>query len=606
MKLVEFSTNCHPKNRESMRRMCAVKQISYEHTTDRGRLNRGDYELLWLPSNWISPDDLPSHVKIIYGPQFFVFPEGPVVGELEPRWANRAVYTCLSPWVESMWKEFAPSFRVPVRPFPFGVNGDIVDGSGKPKHMDCVVYFKGRRGADLETAMGMLKARGLSFTVFSYGSYRHEDYLKALQHAKFCLWIGASESQGFAFQECMATNTPMLVWGITSMFDEIDRSSVVYERFRGQKNLLATNLNCWDSRCGLVGYSAEEISRLIPRMLTDKFVPREVVLSKTSDEICMNRFLEHFGIGVGGDTETLTLQQIRSDGVIPIVQGGLGNQLFTIAAAYAVHRTKGIPLYILKNHGLANNRHNVFQLDYTISVLRSIGSHLDADQNDSAVMDHLKSMGYRKHHEHGGIGFQPWSVANVAPGSLMPHYYQSYSALAPFEVDLRRVLLEGLAETCAKVVAELGEPLHEAAFLHIRRGDYVGLSHVHYLQPMEYYEACLNDLMTKNVACKKVWVVSDDISWAKSQPWLATKPNVVFFERDNELETLALMAMCRAGAICANSTFSWWGAFLGAYALRNPVFVPKRWISDIESPVDLVPSEWMIVDVASGGTSGEV
>ena len=52
------------------------------------------------------------------------------------------------------------------------------------------------------------------------------------------------------------------------------------------------------------------------------------------------------------------------------------------------------------------------------------------------------------------------------------------------------------------------------------------------------------------------------------------------------------MSKCHAGAICANSSFSWWGAFLGAYEKRNLVFIPRDWIRNCK--VDcLFPDEWI-------------
>jgi len=93
-------------------------------------------------------------------------------------------------------------------------------------------------------------------------------------------------------------------------------------------------------------------------------------------------------------------------------------------------------------------------------------------------------------------------------------------------------------------------------------------------------------------AVSKILVVSDDVSWVEGQEYFKDEKFEIY-KSDNELETLAVMSACKAGAICANSTFSWWGAFLGAHSVRNPVIVPKNWIS--LPVVSLFPEEWISI-----------
>ena len=57
-------------------------------------------------------------------------------------------------------------------------------------------------------------------------------------------------------------------------------------------------------------------------------------------------------------------------GVIPLVKGGLGNQMYTVAAAYAVHKKTLMPLYLLKN---PENKHNKKNHDYNLTIFKHFG-----------------------------------------------------------------------------------------------------------------------------------------------------------------------------------------------------------------------------------------
>jgi hypothetical protein len=94
----------------------------------------------------------------------------------------------------------------------------------------------------------------------------------------------------------------------------------------------------------------------------------------------------------------------------------------------------------------------------------------------------------------------------------------------------------------------------------------------------------------------QIWVLSDDPDWVKAQPYFSENPIFRICASKHELECMALMTLCDLGAICANSTFSWWGAFLGC-GPDGKVFVPQRWICD---PVEaLFPEGWRVVSVDS-------
>lgn len=275
-----------------------------------------------------------------------------------------------------------------------------------------------------------------------------------------------------------------------------------------------------------------------------------------------------------------------SNGVIPVVMGGLGNQMFIMAAAFVAGKRNGYPVYVLENP-ISNNKHNHLGQNYNDTIFKGIGIQLPIDEKSPAFLQFARDHMYTVHSQNG---FRPWYPESVPQGSIMSSYYQFYPALEPYENELRDVFLQGL-----QVYRDAfnGRDLSRSAFLHIRRGDYLEYPHIHYIQQIEYYNSCVMRLL-EHVGfqgLQTIYVVSDDMDWVRSQPFFQCSLFTLYDSKD-ELMTLALMSLCKAGAICANSTFSWWGAFLGAHANRASVFVPKQWIGGDNLPVALFPDEW--------------
>jgi hypothetical protein len=131
------------------------------------------------------------------------------------------------------------------------------------------------------------------------------------------------------------------------------------------------------------------------------------------------------------------------------------------------------------------------------------------------------------------------------------------------------------------------------AFVHIRRGDYLEKHTEHWVQDKDYYIPAIS-LLHERGAPKRWILCSDDPDWCEGQEWLKKAPMTFELIRGvDELQSLALMSLCHAGAVLANSTFSWWGAILGCASVRAPVIYPRRWYKQ-EFP-DLFPAEWIAV-----------
>lgn len=268
----------------------------------------------------------------------------------------------------------------------------------------------------------------------------------------------------------------------------------------------------------------------------------------------------------------------HEQGIAVIRVGGLGNQLFQVCSAFVVSKYNNCPLYITDIKD-SDNPHNKFNNDYKKSIFRYFNTEL--------IIDNYTFINHGVHN-----CFNKWNPLEITKGTIMNDYYgQYYPTLEPFEDEIRGILLKGI-NNISNDILKTNYITTNSIFIHIRRGDYVENSHKHYLQSISYYEKAYNYIKTLKTI-ENVYILSDDIEWVKEQKFFQELPNKIFWENKDELYSITLMSLCKGGAICANSSFSWWGAFLGTYSIRNPVVVPSRWIS--VGIVDLFPKEWIII-----------
>ena len=130
--------------------------------------------------------------------------------------------------------------------------------------------------------------------------------------------------------------------------------------------------------------------------------------------------------------------------------------------------------------------------------------------------------------------------------------------------------------------------------IHIRRGDNLTDPKVlSYLEPctLEYYKKA-SEKMAENIKNPIFYIFSDDTEWAIKN--LSLKFPTKFHDPENfqDYEELLLMSACKHNII-ANSTFSWWGAWLN----KNPqkiIIAPQKWFRDpVRNLQPIVPSEWL-------------
>ncbi len=135
----------------------------------------------------------------------------------------------------------------------------------------------------------------------------------------------------------------------------------------------------------------------------------------------------------------------------------------------------------------------------------------------------------------------------------------------------------------------------ESVSIHFRRTDYINNKKFflyHGICSLDYYRQAIS-LIAGKIKTPEFFIFSDDITWVKRN--LKIKSPKFFIDlnlKDNDYEDLRLMSSCRHHII-ANSSFSWWGAWLNEN--KNKIVIsPKSWFKNKSIDTeDLIPSSWI-------------
>lgn len=273
------------------------------------------------------------------------------------------------------------------------------------------------------------------------------------------------------------------------------------------------------------------------------------------------------------------------------LNGGLGNQLFQLATAYAYgkqHQKR----FVL-DHQLAklNEQGQVPRRTY----FQTLAQFVNHDATPLAGATYVEPR------------FNYDAIPDFAGDVMLQGYFQSEKYVQPWGDDLRQLLRqsrEGL--TYEKLVPD--EPDSAWVSVHVRRTDYV--NHGMHANQTGVYYAKAHELLKQLRPSVRLWhvmVFSDDIEWCRTHvlSWFASDtkvwfmPDIVRFTSDtsrltNEELELWMMGEC-ADKIIANSSFSWWGSFLST--VEGYTVAPRRWFdSQIKEWNDVYRDSWFTVE----------
>lgn len=177
-------------------------------------------------------------------------------------------------------------------------------------------------------------------------------------------------------------------------------------------------------------------------------------------------------------------------------------------------------------------------------------------------------------------------------------YWQSEKYFINIESFLRKELMIKIEPSAInlQILKEI-KTNNQSVSLHIRRGNYVNVesvNKVHGTTKLNYYYEAIK---TISKICEQpvFYIFSDDIDWAKENLKLSYKH--VYIDHNsakNDYEDLRLMSACKHN-ILANSTFSWWGAWLNVNK-EKIIIAPREWFADPEKNKEsesIIPKTWV-------------
>lgn len=294
--------------------------------------------------------------------------------------------------------------------------------------------------------------------------------------------------------------------------------------------------------------------------------------------------------------------------VIVELKGGLGNQMFQYAVAKII-ATKHNSKVLLDTSFYYDRRKNknvtprsfeldVFQNNYIIASKEQLQRFKEIPKY--LQIRKLLGIKYVKRIIEKQYTFDS-SVMKAYPPVYLKGYFQSYKYLLGSErLILETFRFKEYSLRKKNVLIKEGLQNKNSVAIHVRRGDYISnpkTSRFHGNLTLDYYFKAI-DIINSKVDDAHLYFFSDDIEWVKEA--FKKVDNSSFFIEGNEgvwaWQDMCLMSHCNHNII-ANSSFSWWGAWLNNNT-EKIVIAPNKWIVSSEMGdlvSDRIPEDWIII-----------
>jgi hypothetical protein len=293
-----------------------------------------------------------------------------------------------------------------------------------------------------------------------------------------------------------------------------------------------------------------------------------------------------------------------SDTIIVRLIGGLGNQMFQYAAGRALALRSGAALKLdvsgFETYGLRRYELDAYPIAATLAdagELAMVGVGAAPPSLPLRILAKLTGIKPPRnpfHYREPHFPFDAKLASQPLP-LFMDGYWQSERYFSDIAQTLRAELTPRDAMDAANAATAAEIASVTAVSLHVRRGDYVSNAHTnayHGVCSLDYYRTAI-DHIRAHVSAPHLFVFSDDAEWTRANltsdlptTYVSANPP------DKGFRDLQLMSLCQHHII-ANSSFSWWGAWLNGQPGKI-VIAPKTWFSAGGNDTrDLVPEAWV-------------
>lgn len=292
--------------------------------------------------------------------------------------------------------------------------------------------------------------------------------------------------------------------------------------------------------------------------------------------------------------------------IITRLTGGLGNQMFQYAAGRALALRLGLPLKL--DISWFTDMAGFTPREYMLNAFPITATKAEPEEIESLAGRKRKFLAKlpRRPKRRGGYIAEPsynyWpGFASLAAPAYLEGYWQQERYFADIADIIRRDFSfppfnSPEAEDLAAEIASSPQ----AVCVHIRRGDYAAnpaAGRFHGLCSPAYYDKALQTLAAKLGSALKLFVFTDDPPWARENFKARGYPATVIDFPEHQAEPWHDLSLMSLGPhhVLANSSFSWWGAWLAEGKNQDGLTIaPERWFAAEERRKDTpVPERWM-------------